>query len=253
MIGGHSFFSIDSGRATGAAEVPLGFADFAVLYRTDAQSSALCEALLRSGIPFKKNSHTPLASKPAVRALLQELERMGGNDPLLARLNAAAENLKRQNAAFDAVAIETALHRLSALADACAHDHTRFVDALPLATEADFYDPKADRVSLLTLHAAKGLEFPVVFIVGLEDGLLPLYWNELDEVTAAEERRLFYVGMTRARDRLILCRALKRLWHGRLRAQNASPFLSDIEHELVKHQAARAAQKKPEDRQLKLL
>jgi DNA helicase II / ATP-dependent DNA helicase PcrA len=251
MIGGHSFFSIDSGRATGTAAAALSFADFAVLYRTDAQSPALCEAFTRSGIPFKKSSHAPFASEPAVGALLRELGREEAGDPLLARLNAAAERLARRNAGFPAAAIEAASRRLSALAAASAQDHGRFADSLALATETDFYDPKADRVSLLTLHAAKGLEFSVVFIVGLEDGVLPLYWNALDEATAAEERRLFYVGMTRAKDGLVLCRAVKRLMHGRLREQRASPFLGDIENELVKHQAAQTARKAP-DRQLKL-
>jgi len=253
MIGGHSFFSIDSGRAAGAAEVPLGFSDFAVLYRTEAQAAALGEALARSGIPFKKSSHAPLTGEPAVQALVQGLDGESGDAPLIARLAAAAEKLRQKNTGLDAAAIEGALQRLTALAETSGQDERRFADALALATEADFYDPKADRVSLSTLHAAKGLEFSVVFIVGLEDGLLPLYWNELDAAAAAEERRLFYVGMTRAKDRLVLCRALKRLWHGRLREQRPSPFLGDIENELVKHQAARAARKPPEERQLKLL
>ena len=74
MIGGHSFFSIDSGRAGRAAEPNLSFADFAVLYRTDAQSAALCEAFARSGIPFKRHTHTPFGAEPAVRALLQALD-----------------------------------------------------------------------------------------------------------------------------------------------------------------------------------
>src|SRR5207247_5248911 len=73
MIGGHSFFSIDSGRAMGAPETQRSFADFAVLYRTDAQSAPLCEALDRSGIPYKKNSHRPLTDEPAIQALLREL------------------------------------------------------------------------------------------------------------------------------------------------------------------------------------
>src|SRR5262249_17669500 len=72
MIGGHSLFSIDSGRA-GAGRSDRSFADFAVLYRTDAQSALIVEALARSGIPYQKRSHAPLADEPAVRALLAEL------------------------------------------------------------------------------------------------------------------------------------------------------------------------------------
>jgi DNA helicase-2/ATP-dependent DNA helicase PcrA len=110
-------------------------------------------------------------------------------------------------------------------------------------------------VALLTLHAAKGLEFACVFIVGLEDGVLPLHWGKAEDVAAeelAEERRLFYVGMTRAKDRLVLSRALKRLWRGRVHAQRPSPFLADIESELVKEQRSELRRRR-EDRQLKLL
>ena len=136
----------------------------------------------------------------------------------------------------------------------CAGDAARLYDAVALARDADFWDERAEGVALLTLHAAKGLEFPFVFIVGLEDGVLPLHWGnqaDMGPEESAEERRLFYVGMTRAKDRLILSRALKRFWHGRSRAQAASPFLADIERELVKHQAAH--RQKRGDRQLKLL
>jgi ATP-dependent exoDNAse (exonuclease V) beta subunit len=80
-----------------------------------------------------------------------------------------------------------------------------------------------------------------VFIVGLEDGLLPLHWGEPDDIATAEERRLFYVGMTRAKDRLILSRARQRLWRGRPHALEPSPFLRDIENELVKHQPMQGA------------
>ncbi len=104
----------------------------------------------------------------------------------------------------------------------------------------------------MTLHAAKGLEFAVTFIVGLEDGVLPLYWDEPDEATLAEERRLLYVGLTRAKDQLILSRALQRHWRGRMRALDPSPFLHDIEQELVKHQRLEPMRRKPQDRQLSL-
>jgi DNA helicase-2/ATP-dependent DNA helicase PcrA len=124
-----------------------------------------------------------------------------------------------------------------------------------LARDADFWDERAEGVALLTLHAAKGLEFACVFIVGLEDGVLPLHWGKQEDIAPedfAEERRLFYVGMTRAKDRLVLSRAQKRLWRGRVRAQAPSPFLADIESELVKQQQA-ALRRKRDDRQLKLI
>ena len=251
MIGGHSFFSIDSGRAMGAPETQRSFADFAVLYRTDAQSAPLCEALDRSGIPYKKNSHRPLTDEPAIRALLRELGDGGEATTLLDELRAAAERLAEHGDAMDGATV--ALQRLSVLAESCGNDRVRLQDAAALTTDAMFRDARADRVSLLTLHAAKGLEFPVVFIVGLEDGLLPLHWDEADEAAMAEERRLFYVGMTRAKDRLILSHARQRHWRGRLRMLEPSPFLRDIEKELVRHQPMPGARSRPQDRQLKLL
>ena len=85
-----------------------------------------------------------------------------------------------------------------------------------------------------------------MFIVGLEDGVLPLHWGEAGRGgRSAEERRLFYVGMTRAKDRLILSRARQRLWRGRVQMLEPSPFLRDIESELVKHQPAQPARTKP--------
>ena len=96
---------------------------------------------------------------------------------------------------------------------------------LSLGTEVDTWDPRADRISLLTLHAAKGLEFPVVFIVGCENGLLPLTWGKASQADLDEERRLFYVGVTRAKTKLYLCRAGKRLWRGEDARAAAIPLL----------------------------
>jgi uncharacterized protein (TIGR00375 family) len=248
-IGGHSFFSIDSGRASGQAGT-LCFADFAVLYRTEAQAAALVEALARSGIPFRKHSHTPLGEQPAVRALLDAFAPgTGSDDDLVTRLKNAAQRLAAEK--DETAAIDLALQRLMPLAENCGGDPARFLDAVALASDADFWDPRADGVALLTLHAAKGLEFAFVFIAGLEDGVLPLHWGKAESVDMAEERRLFYVGMTRAKDRLVLSRALKRLWRGRVREQKPSPFLAAIESELVRQQQAQRRRKR-DDRQLKL-
>lgn len=252
LIGGHNFFSIDTGRGNGGKKADLSFSDIAVLYRTGAQSAAVAEAFARSGIPFKRHSHAPLADDPAVRALLQELFDQPCDGPAAPRLQAAAERLREKDAALDRAATEVALGRLMTLAEACARDGTRFADAVAVASEADFFDRRAERVSLLTLHAAKGLEFPVVFIAGLEDGILPLHWGSPDDAALAEERRLFYVGMTRAMDQLFLSRAAAREWRGRRQSLAPSPFLAAIERELLKHQEPAPRQMREEDRQLKL-
>jgi uncharacterized protein (TIGR00375 family) len=252
MIGGHNFFSIDSGRAAPGPQPSRSFADFAVLYRTDAQSAALREALDRSGIPYQRHSHRALAEEPAVRALLQELGDGSDATALPDDLRAASKRLADRGDAGVSATIGMALQRLIALAERLGNDRARLSDAAALTTDAEFWDARADRVSLLTLHAAKGLEFAIVFIVGLEDGLLPLRWSEPDDAAMAEERRLFYVGMTRAKDRLILSHARQRLWRGRPHTLEPSPFLRDIENELVKHQPMQGGRAKREDRQLKL-
>lgn len=121
-------------------------------------------------------------------------------------------------------------------------DLAGFLSELALGSDVDLWDPRAQRVSLLTLHAAKGLEFPVVFIVGCEDGLLPLRWGQLDPETLAEERRLLFVGVTRAQQHVILTHARRRRWQGTMRESAPSPFLDSIERELLaihQHRAIR--------------
>ena len=256
-LGGHSFFSIDSGRGAEGAAADLSFSDIAVLYRSDAQTPALCEALARSGLPFQKHSHERLADQPAVQALLHslDLDKAPDDGSLRLRLTQAADGLREtasDGPAPDNPALETALYQLSTLAARCGDHPARFAEAVPLATEADGWDPRADRISLLTLHAAKGLEFPLVFVVGLEDGLLPLLWGSRDKAAEAEERRLFYVGMTRAQDRLILSRAEKRLWRGQIRELPASPYLRDIEAALLEQSRSEARPQAAPDKQMEL-
>jgi DNA helicase-2/ATP-dependent DNA helicase PcrA len=252
LIGGHSFFSIDSGRAGAGADAGLSFGDIAVLYRTDAQAGPICQALHRSGMPFARHSHERLVERPAVRAILAGLD-LAAEGPLAPRLRALGDELAPADATAEAlIEHRTALQHLLALAAAAGDRPARLRDALLLATEADCYDPRADRVALLTLHAAKGLEFKVVFITGLEDGILPLYFGERDPAALEEERRLLYVGMTRAEDRLILCRAAKRAWRGSVRKLQPSAFLHDIETELLRHSRAEPPARPAPDPQLSL-
>jgi DNA helicase-2/ATP-dependent DNA helicase PcrA len=232
LLGGASFLSLDSGRADGGAEHGLSFADIAVLYRTDAQSEALAEALGRSGMPFQKRSHDRLLDRPAVRSLVRTLRDHppAGDRSLAARLADAAA------AGLDEAAAAEALDLLAPLAARSGEDLDRFLAELALGDEVDTWDPRADRVSLLTLHAAKGLEFPVVFLTGCEDGLLPLRFGPpLSPGELAEERRLFFVGMTRARSHLYLSHARRRSWRGAVREAEPSPFLADLEAALLDH------------------
>jgi DNA helicase II / ATP-dependent DNA helicase PcrA len=242
LIGGHSFFSIDSGRTTDGAAANLSFSDIAVLYRTDAQSAALCEAFARSGMPYRKHSHERLMDQPAARALMRALCDLPPDESALeARLRIVADRVAGEGTDAEATALQSALAQLTTLAQACGGDFDRFVEWAAQATEADLWDPRADRISLLTMHAAKGLEFPVVFVVGLEDGIVPLRWgNRIAADVLAEERRLFYVAMTRAEDRLFLTRAQKRSWRGELRSLPPSPYLQAIQEELLRYSRSEA-------------
>jgi len=105
------------------------------------------------------------------------------------------------------------------------HSLSAFLDYAALATAEDVASAEAGRVTLMTLHNAKGKEFAVVFIIGVEDGRIPDWRHVDDEEELAEERRVLYVGMTRAKDRLYLSTVPKR-GDGRRRA--ASRFISQI-------------------------
>jgi len=108
-----------------------------------------------------------------------------------------------------------------------------FLEGVSLVTDVDSYDEKVDAVTLITLHAAKGLEFPVVFIVGMEEGLLPHRRSFDDADQMEEERRLCYVGITRAKQRVYLVRAFRRSSMGSTAEKEPSRFLMDIPPHLV--------------------
>ena len=284
LLGGSSFFSIDSGRAGagGHGHGGLSFADIAVLYRTDAQAGPLAEALARAGMPFQKRSHDRLTDRPGVRAVVRLLRAEAAatgpaapGQPLapasvLTRVHravkAAMEALDPDPATgsgpsqapggprqapggepaseVEEAEVRAAMDLLTPLAERCGDDLGRFLADLALGAEVDALDPRADRVSLLTLHAAKGLEFPVVFLTGCEDGLLPLRWGGAGDLD--EERRLFFVGMTRARSHLYLTHASRRTRHGTVREAAPSPFLADITETLLERvRAAARAPRRP--------
>ncbi|MCB1037457.1 MAG: ATP-dependent helicase, partial [Acidobacteria bacterium] len=107
----------------------------------------------------------------------------------------------------------------------------------------------------MTLHAAKGLEFPVVFLTGCEEGILPLRFpGEENDEALQEERRLFFVGLTRAESWLFLTHAECRFWRGEVRQQQPSSFLAEIEEALVERQGdSSSAARSSGVRQLSLL
>jgi DNA helicase II / ATP-dependent DNA helicase PcrA len=329
MVGGTSYFSLDSGRVDErTAAVTRDFGDFAVLYRLNAQVALLVEALERSGIPYQVvGQASPYAARPVRELLaclwllrnprsrvhLDLLLSAGRSAPNVQYLDQVAEIVAEHD--YDlasAFADASTRHtfraaqrpRLAALArvwgafvadafmgpqlvtEVLSHAYLlvaglrgerdgeapppwfksllaraasygargdEFLEATALARAADAYDPRADRVTLSTLHAAKGLEFPVVFVVGCEEGLLP-YLPAGRHADADEERRLFYVGMTRAQQRLLLTHARHRFLFGRQTQPSPSPFLADIEQVLkqVHESELKERKAKTEDAQLRL-
>jgi uncharacterized protein (TIGR00375 family) len=228
LVGGVSHRSLDRGAVDSRAVTgEVSFSDIAVLYRTDAQSGPVLEALSRAGIPVQKRSHNRLRDRPGVPELARELRLAARPGPAGPRGPAGPgelpERVRRAGQAladrYDAPTLDpagavavhpsdlwSAVELLLPLARRCGDDLPRFLADLVAGTEVDALDPRAEAVTLLTLHAAKGLEFPVVFLVGVEDGKLPHSFGgaPLPEPALAEERRLFFVGLTRAQDRLYL-------------------------------------------------
>ncbi|MEV4826991.1 UvrD-helicase domain-containing protein [Micromonospora sp. NPDC049257] len=262
LVGGLSHRSLDSGRIDGRS-TSLSFSDIAVLYRTDAQAAPIVDALARANIPVQKRSHDRLRDRPGVLAIARELRHADGPAAgLPARVRLAGQVLAERFAAptLDAAGtvrpedVRTAVDLLTPLARRCGDDLELFLSQLATGAEVDALDPRAEAVTLLTLHAAKGLEFPVVFLVGVEDGLLPLRWpgSTPDDDAIAEERRLFFVGLTRAQDRLYVSHAARRVRHGTERDCRPSPFLDVVDPGLFER-FGEAEPRRPKDRQLRLI
>lgn len=114
----------------------------------------------------------------------------------------------------------------------------KFIEEVALVSDTDRINQDTDMVHLMTLHSAKGLEFPVVFIIGLEEGLIPHNRAMVDNAEMEEERRLAYVGITRAKEKVFLLHARQRLLFGSLQANSPSRFFDDIPETLVEKQAS---------------
>ncbi|MFO7633885.1 MAG: UvrD-helicase domain-containing protein [Caldilinea sp.] len=294
MMGGTSYFSLDSGRTDGLPPAARDFGDFAVLYRLGAQARPLIEAFDRSGIPYQvvgqespwaskrmrsvlaflwliENPHSTLhleqmltsagVTTPAdavkrtsvffgVEAgnLTHALQQLAAETPTRqrSRIEKLAAFWQELRASSDDASIAALMEQVCAFLNVGAEQRTRaiqrtapfgarlreFLEAALLEREVDSYDPRADRVTLMTLHAAKGLEFPVVFIAGCEEALLPYTRND-ETPDIEEERRLFYVGMTRAREKLILSHARTRFLYGQYMENPPSRFVGEIETALL--------------------
>jgi DNA helicase II / ATP-dependent DNA helicase PcrA len=275
LLGGSSFHSRDSGRVSSDGVAGgLSFDDIAILYRTDAQARPIAEALSTQGLPFQKRSHNRIADHAGVQTVLRHLPVSPGEDPLPLALRQAAQRAideldgdlfaSSDNRVYAERlgSIREAVDLLTPLAAAHGDNPRGFLGELTLGAEVDTWDPRANRISLLTLHAAKGLEFPVVFLVGCGEGLLPLRWPgarytssaEDQAAEEAEERRLFFVGISRAQSHLYLSHPLRRTRAGQATDVRPSPFLGALGDDLVERVSQPgAARSRPRTQQLRLL
>jgi len=255
LVGGTQMESYD-----GRKEM-FGFSEIAILYRFHQLSFSLTPALQEAGLPYQiigtegNNEDSILGylilflkllvnpgDEFSFRALLSAEDKLIENqEKLVALINkfqkeSKAVNLeklitnifqeiggKEKNKISPYLALAEPFGKGSA-----DKQISQFLETLLLLKAGDTYNPKIEAITLMTVHAAKGLEFPVVFIVGLEEGIFP--WTNLGEGSSdlEEERRLFYVGITRAKQRLYLSFAQERYLFGEKRKNSPSPFLFEI-------------------------
>ena len=241
----------------------LSYRDIAVLVRTEAQAHWLHDRLQQEGIPCATARPLSLVEDPLVLALLETARRLPDGQSVWQRLQTAAQTLqtdptenqqpaksrsRRTPRQQNSARLSPLLGVLLPLAENCGTDWKRFETELALMTETDLMDPRSEQVAILTLHAAKGLEFEIVFIAGCEDGLIPFRLpGHSTPDNPEEERRLFFVGLTRAKRYLFLSWAHVRTLQGKRRRQNPSPFLADLPDELVeRHRSSRFDRSWPE-------
>ncbi|MER6952635.1 ATP-dependent DNA helicase UvrD2 [Streptomyces sp. NPDC000618] len=248
---GYADYTDEPAEAEGAARrirellgagVPA--AEIAILFRTNAQSETYEQALADLGIPYQLRGAERFFDRPEVRkaiAALRAAARFGGNDTLLedtvdlpsqVRAVLSGEGWTSQPPAGSG-AVRERWESLAALVN-LAQD---FTAAQPGATLADLvaelderanaqHAPTVQGVTLASLHSAKGLEWDVVFLVGVAEGMMPISYAKTDE-QIEEERRLLYVGVTRARERLHVSWALSRSPGGRA-SRRPSRFLDGL-------------------------
>jgi uncharacterized protein (TIGR00375 family) len=193
---------------------------------------------------YFSNQFEELAKKLAEKKVSEKLDYLVNNTKL-------SSIVERNSQSMDA------LEKLMHTAEQFDIRTTDFIAALALDADTDVYASRVEKVSLMTMHAAKGLEFPIVFISGCEQGLIPYELSggePRDIVDINEERRLFYVAMTRAMTRLYFTRAKSRNIYGRLESRSPSRFVNDIEIRLKKDESPRIAgkKKKTDQKQLSL-
>jgi len=274
MMGGLRFFSMDSSITAGHEEVEIeSLSDFVVLCRVKSQMEALEKAFTDHSIPYQTVGEEPFFKQEPVCSIIDvlKLSRNPRNSILKDKLMEKKIIGELELAAFKKIIgdqgpvnqviariidnyfidvrgeNEDSTKRLLDMAEDYGAGVDKFLQFTALGTAVDTYRPDLENVTLMTLHGAKGLEFKAVFIIGCEEGLLPYSLFKSQPSDREEERRLLYVGMTRAKKFLFLCHAEKRFLMGREYRLNRSPFLNRIERKLI--ELSRQEHKKKETKE----
>ncbi len=247
----------------------------AVLYRTNAQSRVIEEALLHHGLPYLLIGGTRFYERKEIKDVLSYLRVI--NNPKDSISNKRVEKLgkgrlqrfleyqetlkeKKDVKTIDYLdGIIRATNYLDLYDEKIEEDRARLENikelrsvAIEFSNLTDFLEnvalveqeyhsdkqengEKKNAITLMTLHAAKGLEFPIVFIIGMEEGLFPHSRSLMDRGELEEERRLCYVGMTRAKDKLFLTYARRRLFFGQRTTNVVSRFVTELPEHLILH------------------
>jgi len=286
LMGGTDSLSLYSDKVAGD-EGPVcgGFGDIAILFRLKALAPGIEQALAYQGIPCQSVGQGDRLRGREGRAILAVLRCLRNPEDRIAcemvqgefkkspqELREQMEPYRRERGGrrssvrewiegigeFEWLDLEEESWKevwetLVRMSVSFGNDWDAFMRSLVLSQDSDFLERKAERVTLATMHAAKGLEFPVVFIAGCEDLLLPCQVGA-QATDFEEERRLFYVGMTRACRLLYLTRARSRFLYGERRSSPPSRFLEDIPGKRVKRvrHESREGKKKHEDPQMSL-
>ena len=240
------------------------YSDVAILYRTNAQSRVLEEALLHASIPYSLMGGVRFYDRKEIKDILSYLRLLVNRKDSVSKKRVLALG-KRRYEKFEELIIDIEKFRTLEIMDAVLskteyltkfkegdpEDAERlenikelhsvaiefpnlieFLEQVSLVEAGPIHETK-NTITLMTLHAAKGLEFSVVFIVGMEEGIFPHSRSLWEKEQLEEERRLMYVGITRAKEILILCYASKRLFYGEKSSNAPSRFLSDIPENLL--------------------
>jgi uncharacterized protein (TIGR00375 family) len=270
IIGGVRFFSMDSDISKGDEKEDIkSLSDFAVLCRTKEQMKPIEKALNDHTIPFQKVGETPFFREEPIKSVIDVFRLSLNQENTFLKqdlikekiikpeyISVLPEIIKNKTVAESIQIIITrffhkqkeqdgdSFQKLMDMTQEFKSNPDEFIKYTSLCSGPDTYDPSLERVTLMTLHAAKGLEFPCVFITGCEEGLLPYSLFGDHQPDLREERRLFYVGMTRAIKYLYLSYAKKRFIHGQYLEPKRSRFLDAIEEELIKKFSSKSPHKK---------